>query len=157
MSELKILYEIKTLEKLINRNMVASKTVDFKEALTSTQIQILDYLLRQQTEEIFQRDLESILNLRRATVSGVLQTMEKNHLIYRVMDENDKRIKKIVLNPMARKMVLIRKEKIEEFEQKIVEGVNTEELQVFQQVLKKMQKNVLEYSKEKKERGINYV
>lgn len=157
MSELKILYEIKTLEKLINRNIVASKTVDFKEALTSTQIQILDYLLRQQTEEIFQRDLESILNLRRATVSGVLQTMEKNHLIYRVMDENDKRIKKIVLNPMARKMVLIRKEKIEEFEQKIVEGVNTEELQVFQQVLKKMQKNVLEYSKEKKERGINYV
>ena len=71
---------------------------------TPTQMQIMDYFLDNNKKEIFQKDLEDILHLRRATVSGVLQTMEKNKLIQRVTDEEDTRIKKIILNKKAKKI-----------------------------------------------------
>ena len=65
---------------------------------TPTQMQIIEYILNHTSEDIYQRDLEDILNLRRATVSGVLHTMEKNNLIRRVTDNEDTRSKKILVS-----------------------------------------------------------
>ena len=48
------------------------------------QMQIIKYILKHDGKTIYQRDLEEVFNLRRATISGILKTMEKNNVIIRV-------------------------------------------------------------------------
>lgn len=142
MKEDKLLYQVKTLGALIGRLFVCN---DFSNKVippTPTQMQIIEYILRHPNENVYQKDLENILNLRRATVSGVLQTMEKNHLIERVIDTEDSRVKKIILNEHAKKMFESHEKKIEEIESIVIKGLNEEELLQFLRVIKKMQDNL---------------
>ena len=92
----KILYKIKSLEKLIVRYSFNEHFNMNISCPTPTQMQIMEYVLNNQDTNIYQKDLENVLGLRRATVSGVLQTMEKNGLIARVITEEDARVKKII-------------------------------------------------------------
>ncbi len=93
MKNRRVLYQIKSLEKSLLRHN-KDKSIKDKE-ITPTQMEILIYIFKNEDKDIYQKDLENVLNLRRATVSGVLQTMEKNHLITRVTDIEDTRAKKL--------------------------------------------------------------
>lgn len=148
MKKIDVLYQIKTLENLIFRNFILDKP-SLKTIPTPTQVQIMEYILTHQDEEIYQRDLESILNLRRATVSGVLKTMEKHELIERVTANEDARTKKIILNPQAKQMFLMHRKKILNFEHILLNGLTEKELEIFGKVLNKMQDNVLKYTDKK--------
>lgn len=145
MKEERMLYQIKSLEKMIFRALVQDK--DCVEEIscnhpTPTQMQIMEYILEHKNEEIFQKDLEEVLNLRRATVSGVLQTMEKNGLIERVSCLTDARIKRIILNSKAEEMFREKERKMQEFEHIVIKGIDKDELEVFSNVLKKMKENI---------------
>ena len=109
---------------------------------TPTQMQIIEYILKHINEDIFQTDLEQILGLRRATVSGVLQTMEKNHLIERVTSKEDARKKRIVLNKDTEQLFLIKRKKLEELEKVVVRGISEETLQSFSRILDELIDNV---------------
>ncbi len=66
---------------------------------------------------VYQSELEDVLNLRRATVSGILMTMEKNGIIKRVASKKDARTKEIILNEKVEKiffMSSIRNENVRE-------------------------------------------
>lgn len=112
MSDNKILYQIKTLEKMILRTFWNDKELEDEILIkkefkpTPTQMQIIEYILEHINEVVYQKDLEEVLNLRRATVSGVLQTMEKNELIERTTNTEDTRVKKIILHEKAKEYFL---------------------------------------------------
>lgn len=148
MKEDRLLFQIKTLEKMIFRTFI-EKDEDFdrKKVPTSTQMQIMEHILLHKDEEIYQKDLEKILNLRRATVSGVLQTMEKNGLIERVSDNDDARTKKIILNPKAKELFIEKEKQIDKIENIIIKDISEDELKVFQMVLEKMKSNIKKESK----------
>lgn len=137
-----ILFQIKTLEKMIARYFLKQIEIEKLSKPTPTQMQIMDYFLDNNKKEIFQKDLEDILHLRRATVSGVLQTMEKNKLIQRVTDEEDTRIKKIILNKKAKKIFEKNEEKMKELEKIVKEGISEKELEIFSNVIQKMKNNI---------------
>lgn len=137
-----ILFQIKTLEKMIARYFLKQIEIEKLSKPTPTQMQIMDYFLDNNKKEIFQKDLEDILHLRRATVSGVLQTMEKNELIQRVTDEEDTRIKKIILNKKAKKIFEKNEEKMKELEKIVKEGISEKELEIFSNVIQKMKNNI---------------
>lgn len=135
------------MEKLILRNIVSLQELEENKKIvlsipTPTQMEIINYILEHMEENIYQRDLENILNLRRATVSGVLQTMEKNNLIKRITDDNDTRAKKIILCEKAKEIFLKSEKRFVELEEAIVEGISNEELEVFLDVIKKMKENM---------------
>ena len=148
--EKNILYQIKTLDKMILRVFMQERLdiKDFKLKITPsrTQFTILSYLIEHCNEDIYQKDLEDILNLRRATVSGVLQTMEKNTLITRVTDSNDTRTKKIILSERAKEIFKKNKKKFEEIEKIISKDISEEELDTFFCVINKMKKNLKDKS-----------
>lgn len=148
--EKNILYQIKTLDKMILRVFMQERLdiKDFKLKIkpTRTQFTILSYLIEHCNEDIYQKDLEDILNLRRATVSGVLQTMEKNTLITRVTDSNDTRTKKIILSERAKEIFKKNKKKFEEIEKIISKNISEEELDTFFCVINKMKKNLKDKS-----------
>ncbi len=139
MEKNKVLYQIKLFDNLILRYFFSSKKCDMP---TPTQMQIMEYLMEHCEEDIYQKDLEDILNLRRATVSGVLQTMEKNRLIERMILENDGRSKKIIITNQAKQIFKKNLEKLESIKKIIMKDIKEEELASFSRTLGKMQKNL---------------
>ena len=101
MEKLKTIYQIKNLNHIIVRYCSSQK--DLKENLpTPAQMQILDFIRKNQNNKIYQRDIGQNLGLRRATLSEILKTMEKNNLISRISDNKDTRIKEIILSDTAK-------------------------------------------------------
>ena len=145
MREDRLLFKVKALEKMIFRTFIRVPECELegKENIpTPTQMQIMEYILFKSNGEVYQRDLENVLNLRRATVSGVLQTMEKNGLVERIIASGDARTKKIILNSKAQKLFLEREKEMGIIEEIITEGIPKEELEVFSNVLDKMKNNI---------------
>lgn len=142
-----VLFKIKELDKKIVRTIIKENSDINIPPLTSTQIQILKYMIEHQNEDIYQKDLENILNLRRATVSGVLQTMEKNNLIKREIYENDIRVKKIILNEKTKNIFQKNKQKIDEIEKNITKNISKKDLNDFIKVIDKLITNLNEYEK----------
>ena len=70
--------------------------------------------------------------------------MEKYSLIDRFIDDKDTRTKRIILNKKAKEIFANRKKKFEEIEKKLVKDIKKEELKIFCNVLKKMNKNISE-------------
>ena len=140
-----VLFQIKDLEKLILRNLRPDCEIEeefSKNVPTPTQMQVVGYILNNVDKEIFQKDLENILNLRRATVSGVLQTMEKRGFIERIIDEKDTRTKKIILQKKAKEMFEKNQKQLNELEQVAIRGISKEDLNIFSKVICKMMSNI---------------
>lgn len=153
MNDIHVINEIKSLEKsifneLIRNQVKKERNVDRFAVLTPTQIEIIHCLLKSKEGFLYQKDLENKLNLKRATVSGVLKTMEKNELIKRKISNDDTRLKKIYLNESAKRVFEENKLRILNLEDNIIKGISKEELNVFLSVISKMKENV------KKERMI---
>ena len=139
----RILYQIKSLNKSVVRTLLSNIecSINFDRIPTPTQMQILEYIIKN-NKEVYQKDLETILNLRRATISGVLQTMEKNNLIERISHEEDARTKKIILTEKARIMFEKSEEKILELEKVIAKDITKKDLETFLKVINKMKENL---------------
>lgn len=146
MDKINVLFQIKMLEKSIARYMLKDMNQEClaKEGLqiTPTQMQIIDSIIHSKNQTIEQSALEEILNLRRATVSGVLQTMEKNNLLQRIQNKEDARAKKIVLTEKTKTLFLESEKRLQEIEKIITKNIEEEELQVFLNVISKMKMNL---------------
>ena len=140
MGDFKLVYEIKNLDHFIFRLLIKDCQI-FKDAsvFTPTQMQIVDFILKNKEKTIFKRDLEQVL---RATVSGVLKTMEKNELIQRINYLGDTRKKQILLHPKAEKIFFESQEKIEALENLLKKGLSENDLEIFLMLIKKMQENI---------------
>lgn len=147
----KLLYNLHLLNKLIAREFICNNKDLFCGDPSATQMIIMNYILNHQNEDIYQKDLEETLHLRRATVSGVLQTMEKHELIERVLCDNDVRCKKIILKEKAKKMFDVKKMEFFKLEEVIKKGLSDEEIEIFCHIIESMQNNINEYAKRRKD------
>lgn len=148
MKEKSILYEIKSLEKLIARTFMLASKLDIKETKkfpTPSQIQIIQYIVTSK-KTVYQSELEDVLNLRRATVSGILMTMEKNGIIKRVASKKDARTKEIILNEKVEEKFLCHQSEMRMLENVLISGISDAELSTFSKVLSRMRENVSDYS-----------
>ena len=144
MNDDRLLFQLKSLEKSIIRYLITEDNSNFKKMMpitTPTQMQIMEIILKT-LEDVYQKDLEEKLNLRRATVSGVLQTMEKNNLITRVCVSSDARAKKIILNKKAKEIFLSNQQKLVDLEKIITKDISSSDLQLFSKIIKTMKENI---------------
>lgn len=137
-----LLFEIKALEQEIFRYIMGGHKMLEKKMPTPTQMQIVAYILKHDGADIYQRDLEKVLKLRRATVSGVLGTMEKNQLIERLVDENDTRSKKVILTPKTASFFKEHFAKVKQIEKMMMHGLTDDEIKIFRKVIAKMKANI---------------
>jgi len=134
-----ILEEIKELDISILRLIINN---DDKTCLLSpSQMKIIAYIFNKEGV-VYQRDLEKDLNLRRATLSGILNTMEKNKLLSRVPSDNDARSKKIILNEKTKEIFSNKREKFIEVENILIRGIGRDELSSFLNTINKMKNNI---------------
>ena len=103
---------------------------------------IIGYLSHNSNHDIFQRDIETKFSLRRSTVTGILQRMEKSELITREPVSYDKRLKKIVLTEKAIEIYEYFSKTYDDLEVKLIKGIKQDELDAFFSIIDKMRKNV---------------
>lgn len=74
--------------------------------LTGIQMRLLGYIRMEEEKghNVFQRDIEGILRIKRSSVTSLLQTLEKKNYIVRKNVEGDARIKKLTLTDEARRI-----------------------------------------------------
>ena len=146
MNDFGILYDIKTISKEIELFIMKDHNeCNYLKKITPTQIMIIDYIINSKEKEIYQKNIEKRLNLSRATLSGVLKTMEKNGIIKRVSDNYDGRTKKIILNDDIKKKFINFKNKVLNTEKIIISNISKEELTIFKNIIDKMKNNINTY------------
>lgn len=115
--------------------------------LTKTQSLVLSYLHQQ--KEIYQKDIEKNFSIRRSTATEILNLMEKRGLIKRIPCAYDKRINKIEITEEGENLEKIGREKIKQIEKNMTKSLTVEEQKELIQLLKKVEKNLIEREKEK--------
>lgn len=136
----KAIYQIKNLNHTIMRYCCITENA--KENLpTPAQMQILHYI-GSKGGKVYQRDIALSLGLRRATLSEILKTMERNKLISKVSDQYDTRIKEIILSENAKEKFEAVKKALDDTEKTAVQGISQNDLDIFYKVVKKMQENL---------------
>ena len=143
-----VLKNIKIFHQLVI-NSIGVKDMPKYTSVTTTQIQIMEYIISRPKKCALQKEFEKVLGLSRATVSSVLITMEKNGLIVRITDNTDNRTKKIVLSSNAQRVFNSSKEKIKKIEDICLKDITEKDLNTFINVLSKMTENLKEERNEK--------
>ena len=116
-----------------------------ENGLTHMQTHVLRYiLLRSLKEEIYQKDIEDELQIRRSTVTGILQLLEKKGFITRKSVAADGRLKQLVATQKAK----ILQERIQQdiacTEACMAQNISNEDYRICKRVLAQILRNLTE-------------
>ncbi len=132
--------EIKQIDNLITRSMIA--TLKHKGInLTPVQYWVLVYLYKNKGT-VDQKEIETLLAIRRSTTTGILQIMEKNDLIKRMGNSGDARKLQIMLTDKANDIIKVGFNCINDFEIQLQNNISIQELEVFFSVLSVIKQNL---------------
>lgn len=114
-----------------------------KFGLTGVQSRVLGYIYHNSgKKDIFQKDIEEDFNIRRSSVTSILQLMEKNGYIKRESVCEDARLKKLVLTEKGLEIQKNVYECIMEFEKSLREELSEEELDIFVDLMNRLSKKI---------------
>lgn len=105
---------------------------------------IIHYLYQNRDRDVYQRDLESFFDLRRSTLTGILQGLEKNGYLERVPVISDGRLKKLVLTEKAVQMEQTVRDTLDRNENVFLNGFSEEEKDFLFAALEKIRMNIRE-------------
>ena len=113
------------------------------DSLTVMQKHILKFILLETLHrEIYQKDIEEEFQIRKSTVTGILQLMEKNGLILRESVHNDARLKSLVPTEKAAHLDAQIGESLRRTEQRLTRGLSSAQLTLFLQTAAHMSANL---------------
>ena len=111
--------------------------------ITHIQIFILRFLYENKDKkDIFQKDIEKLLDIRRSTTTEIINVMERNNLLERVDSLSDKRQKMIVLSEKGTKYLKDFEKIVLKTEKEILNNVSQEENYIFFNFLEKIKNNL---------------
>lgn len=135
-------FQLRTLGILLKRKIDSSEAMKKFENITGMQRWVVKFIADQQHRDVFQKDVEELLSIRRSTATKLLQLTEKNGLIYRESVDYDARLKRIKLTPKALELHQVIMHEIELLEVQIQAGITKQELKHFFKVIEKMKRNI---------------
>ena len=117
---------------------------DYPDETRGLQIWVIDYLIKHQDEDIFQRDLEKEFVMRRSTATNFVKKMEQAGLIRRESVVYDARLKKIILTDKAFELQAGMMAKKKEFETLLRGDLSEAEIKQFIATIQKIKHNLQE-------------
>ena len=112
-----------------------------RQGITPAEGRTLQYIAAQK-RDLYQKDIEEEYGLRPASASQLLQGMENAGLIRRETDPQDRRRKRLVITPEREESAAQMLSDIEQMEERLIEGIEPEKLEIFFEVMDKMLENV---------------
>ncbi|WP_236674800.1 MarR family winged helix-turn-helix transcriptional regulator [Enterococcus sp. BWR-S5] len=135
-------FEIRELSILIGRYIEKEELGNDLAKMRGPQAWALGFLSENRDREIYQKDLEKELSIRKPTASRLVDRMEKNGFITTVVSAKDKRFKQIIITEKA----LENMKKVESFvsnlEARLTQNISEEELRSFIDTIGKLKKNI---------------
>ncbi len=113
-----------------------------KYKLTSSQMDILIFLLHNENKIINQRDIEIFLSLSNPTIAGTLLRLEKKGFIIRKISSKDKRYKEIYLTDKSRELKDIIFKYIRDNDNKMFSNMSEEEKENLKNIITKILNNI---------------
>ena len=133
-------FEIKEINDLIIKKITREAHLENRCVISPTQVKIVCFL--EKNDKVYQRDIEDYLKSKRSTVSGILDTMEKNNLIKRISDSKDLRLKQIVLTEYAIDKISSIKSKLNQINKNLGKDISKSDLDVFFKVTEQIKNNI---------------
>lgn len=141
--KLKLGLDINKINHIISRKVDAAVINAIDDNLTVSQAYVIDFIYNiEKNKDIFQKDLEKKFDLKRSSVSLMLNNMEKSGLIQRVPVAEDARLKKIVLTEKSIELNEKISNAIDSIENKLSKDLTEEEIKVFYRVLNKIRNSL---------------
>ena len=137
-----LITKIKQLHSRALAQCISDKGID---AFSGEQGKILFVLW--QKDKITQKELATEIGLAKNTITVMLEKMEKNNLIRRITDENDKRKSLVILTDYAKSLKKSFDEISDEMLKKVYKGFSEEEIDKFEEYLHRIIKNFEEKRK----------
>ena len=138
-----LITKIKQLHSRALAQCISDKGID---AFSGEQGKILFVLW--QKDKITQKELATEIGLAKNTITVMLEKMEKNNLIKRITDENDKRKSLVILTDYAKSLKKSFDEISDEMLKKVYKGFSEEEIDKYEGYLHRIIRNL-----EEKEEG----
>lgn len=113
-----------------------------KYKLTSSQMDILIFLLHNENKIVNQRDIENFLSLSNPTIAGTLLRLEKKGFIIRKISSKDKRYKEIYLTDKSRELKDIIFKYISDNDNKMFSNMSEEEKENLKNIITKILNNI---------------
>lgn len=113
-----------------------------QHSLSSGQPRILEYL--SEHEGIMQKDIAKACILEPPSVTSVLGKMEKENLISKHINQDNKRSMYVTLTEQGKEKAKVVEEVIKEEENKALKGLTSEEIETLLNLLRKINKNLKE-------------
>ena len=111
--------------------------------LTGVQARILGFIYHKfNKRDIFQRDIEEELDIRRSSVTSVLQLMEKNGFINRVSVCEDARLKKIILTKKGLEIQKNVYDFILKFEKSLRDELSNDEMKILVSLIDRLSEKI---------------
>ena len=134
---------ISKINHIISRSLDSAVINTIDNNLTVSQAYVIDFIsMKGDNQEVFQKDLEKEFDLKRSSISLMLNNMEKSDLIKRVPVAEDARLKKIVLTDKSKDLYEKISRAIDSVEDRLCENITPDELKVFKRVLNKIRNNL---------------
>lgn len=141
--EMNIGFRLKCINNMIRRKLDTEFAEIGLEEIVGMQGPMIGYIYdKSRTQDVFQRDLEKVFNIRRSTATVMLQTLEQKGFIIREPVEHDARLKKIVLTDKAVQQHMVIRRQIDVFHEKLEEGITQAEKEEFFRILDKITQNL---------------
>ncbi len=140
--EKQILLEERRLHNLIFRSI---KLCDEKsDAPLSYRLRgmIIGYLCEHEGKEVYQKDLEAEFFVRGSTMAASLAQLEEDGFIVRKQAERDRRLKFVEATDKAKDLHDRFAERVKDWEKRLVDGIDPEELEIYFKVVDKLCSNM---------------
>ncbi len=120
-----------------------------QSSFTGAQGKALHYILAQ-PKPVYQKDIEYEFNIRPSSATQLIQGLEKNGYVTRVVDSKDSRLKTILPTQKAMDQKQVVMNSLENLEEQLTQHISQEDLETFCSVAEAMLKNMEESNHESK-------
>lgn len=136
----KIGKEMREVQQLLHRKYELKKEQQ-SEKLTQVQVHVLMYIHRHDGQ-VFQKDIEQHLKVRRSTASQILNVLERESYVERMRLESDARMKEIVVTDKTLALIDSMEKHMKETESMLRVNISDNDMETFFKVIDQIKENL---------------
>ncbi len=144
-------FELRVIHNLIKTLLHKMRPPCQRPGTPLTQLQggILGYLYyHDDAEPVYQKHIEEVFRISRATATNTLQVMEKNGLIIRRVEDRDGRLKRIFMTEEAYREHTQIEKQMERLDDTMLDGMSSAEVEQFLSLLNRVRDNLERMSRD---------
>lgn len=138
--ERKVGYELREVQQLLHRKKEMHRS-QHQTHLTHLQVRVLLHVYKSEVQ-VFQKDIESYLKIRRSTATEMLKILERDGYIERIRLEADARMKVIHITDKTRFLIDKMDQHLQEIETTLIQKIPEQDLKTFFSVIDQIKDNL---------------